>query len=410
MSHSIARPKWGAFSYRDFRLLSMGQIVARLGTWMQFTALTYLIGVILSHSEAESSLYLGLLGAMQMVPALVLGLLAGFFADRYPRRPLLAVIALSRALLAVGFALVSTQHGPWVIVACLILAGGFSAADTFDSPIRMSWLTQIVPKHLFSNATGSLTIANNVPYVVGPAIAGIVIATAGVNACFIINAIAQCAVVVAALCMKPSTPAMTSGASMLREIAAGVSFVANHDILRWVVLITAAMSFFGRPYAQLLATFAGLVLHVNAQSYGIMLAAGGIGTLAGGFVIALWRSNKRGWLWFATGLAAGLGVFVLAYARDFTWVLVLLVFIATMFLISVSSLLVVAQHLTPVEMQGRVMSILGMTYFGIIPAGTLVLGMLASFSSLPFAYAFGGIASTVFVAWVWVAYPAMRRT
>src|ERR1051326_4640242 len=115
------RPVWAAFTYRNFRLLCMGQVVGRLGTWMQFTALTYLIGVLLAHSEGQSSLYLGLVGAMQMIPALGFGLYAGFVADRYPRRPLLAAISLVRALMAAGFAIVSTVHAPWVIVVCLLL-------------------------------------------------------------------------------------------------------------------------------------------------------------------------------------------------------------------------------------------------------------------------------------------------
>ena len=315
---------WGALAYHDYRILWLGGMLTNVGYWMQFTSLTYLIGIVLSRSEAESALNLGLLGAARALPVLALGFVGGYVADRYPRRRTLSYTNLLMAALGVGLAFVSQAQGGWVLPAVLAIAAVFSAATCFDFPTRQSWITMIVPRRLLANAIGLASFANNVPLIFGPAISGILISTVGVYPSLFIAAFAQSLVVVALIFIKPAPSTTPSEEPMLRQIVVGIRFMVSHATLAWVVLILATSCMFVRPYMFLLAGFAGHVLHVSAAAYGGMLAVGGVGTLAGALTTALYRSDRRGPVWFISGSVLAIGAMVLAFCTNLVSALIVL--------------------------------------------------------------------------------------
>lgn len=404
------RPRlWSAFAYRDFRLLWFGLLVSNVGWWMQFTSMTYLAGVILAHNAAQSSLNLGLLGAARCVPVLLLSPLSGFVADHFPRRQTLLVTNITQTVLATSLAFSSQAHGWWVLLVVYVIAALQSAAQSFDSPSRQSWIPLLVPRNLIANAIGLNSIAFNAPMMVGPAIAGILIGAVGVHASFFANAVLSCAVVGALLLMKPSPPSSAARESVLTASVDGIRFIASHPVLRWIILMLVVTALSVRPFNSLLAAYAAHVVYVDAKGYGWLLAAGGLGTIAGAIVTALYHSERRGGLWFAAGLLSALGLIGLGYTHDFHLALLEQVILGLGAMTFVGSSNVLVQTLSPDDMRGRAMAVYSMTILGLVPAGTLVVGVLGSWIGLSMAFVIAGAVALCAGIWVWLAHPALRR-
>ena len=400
---------WSAFAYRDFRLLWTGLLISNIGTWMQFTSMTYLVGVMLAHSAAQGALNLGLLGAARAIPVLLLSPISGFVADHYPRRRTLLVTNSVQTMLALALALVSQERGGWVVLAIYLIAALQAGTQSFDAPARQSWVPMLVPRHLISNAIGLNSLAFNGPLMVGPALAGILIGAVGVHVSFFINAIATLAVTVALVLMGPSPASSTSREPMLRQIGMGLRFVASHPVLKWIILLMVVTSLLVRPFSSLLAAYAAHVLNVDAKAYGWLLAAGGIGTVAGAFVTAMLQSERRARLWFVSSVATALVLIALGFVTSYSIALVLQIAIGLGTMTFVSSSNVMIQTLSPDEMRGRAVSVFSMIVLGLVPAGSLVLGTLGAFVGLGTAFVIGGATALAVGAWVWFSHPALRR-
>lgn len=404
------RPKlWSAFAYHDFRMLWIGLLIANVGFWMQFTSLTYLVGVLLSGNASQSALNLGLVGAARSIPVLIFSPLAGFVADHFPRRGTLLITNSCQALLALALAFTSEHRGPWVLGVIYLIAALQATAQTFDSPARQSWIPLLVPRHLIANAIGLNSIAFNAPMTVGPAIAGVLIGTVGVYFSFFVNATTACAVVVAVMLMAYAPAASTSREPVLRQIVEGIRFIASHPVLCWVIAMLVVTSFTVRPFTSLLAAYAAHVVHVDATGYGWLLAAGGVGTIAGAIITALYHSERRGSLWFGAAIVSALGLMGLGYTQGFWLAIFLQVILGLGMMSFVGSSNVLVQTLSPDEMRGRAMSVYSMTILGLVPAGTLALGFLGSILGLSLAFICSGAVALAFGIWVWAAHPAMRR-
>lgn len=376
---------------------------------MQFTSLTYLVGVVLAHGAAQSALNLGLLGASRSVPVLLLSPLSGFVADRFPRRRTLLFTNVSQTLLALGLAVVSYERASWTLGVVYVIASLQAAAQSFDSPSRQSWIPLLVPRHLISNAVGLNSIAFNAPMMVGPAIAGVLIADVSLGVSFYANAALSCAVVAALVLMSPAPAASASREGVLRQIAEGITFIVAHPVLRWVMFMLIVTSFLVRPFTSLLAAYAAHVVLVDAKGYAWLLTAGGIGTVMGAVITALYHSERRGGLWFAAGIVSALGLLSLGYTHDFRVSLVEQFVLGLGTMTFVSSCNVLIQTLSPNDKRGRAMSVYSMVILGLVPAGTLLMGGLGSTMGLGTAFVLGGTVALCTGIWVWLAHPAMRR-
>lgn len=400
---------WSAFEHHDFRMLWLGLLVANVGFWMQFTSMTYLVGVVLAKTAAQGALNLALVGAARSIPVLLLSPLSGFVADHFPRRRTLFVTNTSQALLALGLAFTALHRGPWVLAIIYLIAAGQASAQTFDSPARQSWIPLLVPRHLISNAIGLNSIAFNAPMTVGPAIAGVLIGAYGVHVSFFVNAVLAFAVVVAVLMMSPAPPSSSSREPVIKQIVEGIRFIGRHPVLCWVIVMLVVTSFMVRPFTSLLAAFAAHVVHVDATGYGVLLAAGGIGTIVGAIITALWHSERRGGLWFGAALVSALGLVGLGFTHAYGLAIVLQIVLGLGMMSFVGSCNVLVQTLSPDDMRGRAMSVYSMTILGLVPAGTLVLGSLGSLFGLSTAFVCGGAVALLAAVWVWAAHPAVRR-
>jgi MFS family permease len=394
------------FRYRDFRLLWFGLLISNVGTWMQVTALGYLV-VKIAGSAALASLDVGILGASSAVPVVLLSPLAGVVADRFPRRAVLFVTNGIQIVTALVLAvLVSTNHiALWEIFT---IAGLRSGTQAFDAPARQSWVPLLVPRAYLGNAIGLNSVAFNAPSVLGPPIAGLLILSVGVAASFYINAVLTFAVVAALAYMKPSPPSSTVREGVLSSILAGVRFLVGHHVLRSVVAMLVVTCLLVRPFSQLMPAYAAHVVHVDARGLGLLLAASGAGAILGSLVTAFVPERRRGVVWFASALLMAAGTIVLGLVHSFTIAVIVLVFIGLAVLSFAGSSNVMLQSMSPDDMRGRAISVFSMIILGLVPAGSLVLGSLATFVGLEASLVSGGAVAFVATLAIWLTNPELR--
>jgi MFS family permease len=396
----------GALRFRDFRLLWGGLLVSNLGTWMQFTALGYEV-VHIAPSAHLGALYVGLIGAGRAVPVLLLSPFAGVVADRFPRRRVLLTTNSLTCALSLVLALVISD-GRATIGPLMLLSGLLAATQSFDSPARQSWVPILVPREFVSNAIGLNSIAFTAPSVVGPPIAGLIIAASGVAPCMYANAVLTLAVVVALGFMHPVAASSTRRENVWSSIRAGLAFLNGHPVLRWVVALLILTSLFVRPYTFLLPAYAAHVLHTDARGLGILMAASGIGAIGGAIATAAFVPARRSALWAASAVVVALGTIGLGLAPAMPVALGVLGMLGLGTLTFLGSSNILLQTLAPDEMRGRVISVYSMIVLGLVPAGTLLLGSLASLLDLRTALILGGVMCGLCAVWIYAGHPKLR--
>lgn len=382
----------GAFAFRDFRLLWGGLLVSNLGTWMQFTALGYYVAS-LAPDDRIGALNIGLIGAARAVPVLILSPFAGVVADRYPRRLVLLITNLATVVLSfLVFVLIATKHAPlWTL---MITSGLQAATQSFDAPARQSWVPLMVPREFVAAAIGLNSIAFNAPSVVGPPLAGILIAWIGVAPCYLVNAATTLAVVIALGFMKPAPPSSRIRGHVFGAILEGVRFLAAHPVLRWVVLLLVVTSLTVRPYNFLLPAYAVHVIHTDAAGLGWLMAASGVGAIGGAFFTAATGGERRGIIWAVSAIVTSAGVGILGLTSQFWPAAGILTVIGLATLSFIGSSNILLQTLSPDDMRGRAVSVYSMILLGLVPLGSLIIGSIATVLQLRMTLVLAGILAT----------------
>ncbi len=362
-----------ALQYPNYRLWFRGQMASLFGSWMQSTALGFLI-----YQLTRSPAQLGLVGFVAGIPTWLFMLYAGVVADRVPRRKMLIVTQSAMMTLAGVLALLTFTHvvRPWHI---LIIAFGLGTCNAFDAPARQAFVLEMVKPQDLTNAIALNSAMFNIAVALGPAAGGLLYAWLGPAWCFTVNAASFLAVIAALAMMRmDDAPGNEEPASVVQEVREGLRLVATHPVIRTIVLLIGVVSFFGFAFATLIPAWAVKILHGNATTNGFLQSARGVGSLGGALIIAaLGRINFRGKI-----LSVGMilfPIFTILFALT-RWLPLSLVFIA---LGGLSLILIfnlcnsMVQTLCPDEMRGRVMSIYSLVFFGFVPLGSLVIGAFA---------------------------------
>ncbi len=385
-----ARARYGAFAYREFRLLWFGLLVSNTGGWMAILAQGWLV-VELAPNAALASLYLGLVGFARAVPVFALSGVAGALADRVDRRRLLAVSQAVLALLTLALGMLA-HTGAVRVWHVLVIAACSAAASSFEAPTRQSLVSILVGKRELMNAIGLNSAAFNAPAIVGPALGGIVVSEYGAATCFFINAASYAAVLAAVLLMKPK-PALGPPPEhdIWHDVIEGFLYVRANTLIFAVLGLGALQALVARPYMQLLPAFSKSVLGGNARELGILMAVAGAGALAGSIITAfLGARQPRGPLLLGTAAASGLFLALLAFTKTMWPAAIALLCLGTVAMLFLGTANTILQTHTPMAMRGRVMSIYTMIFLGFMPLGSWLLGSIASVTSLPVAFALGG--------------------
>jgi len=386
----------GALRHRNFRLYLTGQIISTAGTWMQSVAMPWL-ALTLTHS----AFLVGLVLATQFLPVLVGGPLGGVVADRYPKRN---VLMATQALFIVPaftlFTLSATGHAQyWMVLVAAFLVG---TVNLFDVPARQSFVIEMVGRQDLMNAIALNSSVFNLAAVIGPSIAGVLIAVVGLPFCFLVNSCTYLASITALSQMRdlPSVAPQRQDLPFMRRLVEGASYARHETVVGMLLVAVAVFSLFAMNRLTLIPLFADQVLHAGARGFGFLLGSMGFGALAGALTLAFFPrfgADPGRQLWMALIWVAALIEF--SISRVF-FLSMLALFVAGYCQISfVAAANNRIQTITPDHLRGRVMSLYAQALIGVGPVGAIQAGTLATLFGPPWAMSIGAlVAGAVIVA------------
>jgi len=411
-SNLIAREHYVALTHRNFRLIWLGLLASITGSMMQNAALLWHVSLLWPEKKA---LALGLVGLVRVVPIACLSMFSGVVADAWNRRRLMLFTQTSAAVVSLALAVLTFRglSATWPIYLLAFLGAG---VGTFDLPARQALVPTLVPRAHLPNAISMNTIMFQAASVVGPSLAGIVIAAAGVGWVYVANALSFGCVIVALLMMRGVTgKPLREGHEpaddiSLRAAREGLKFVFESPLIRSTMLLDFFATFFSSASA-LLPIFAQDVLHVGAKGYGWLYAAPAVGAVAmSAVMIPLTnRIERRGpvLLWAVAGY--GLATVVFGMSTWFWLTFVCLAMTGAMDTISMIIRNIVRQLETPDRLRGRMIGVNMVFFQGGPQLGELEAGAVANWLGPVFSVVSGGIGCLIAVWWVSMSTPTLRH-
>jgi len=379
-------------------------MISLTGTWMQSMAQSWLV-----YRLTQSAALLGAVGFVSQVPVLFLGPIAGIVADRHSRHRI--IVGTQAAMMLQALLLAALTLAQAITVReIFVLAFFLGVCNGFDIPARQSFLIEMVGRDDLMNAIALNSSMFNSARMVGPAIAGLLVASLGEGMCFLINGLSYLAVLAGLLMMKVSRSRPDAGrARKLDQFKEGVAYVFQNGAIRSLLLLLALVSLLGLPYAVLMPIFAEEVLRSGPQGLGGLMTAAGCGALIG----ALWLARRRTVLGLDRVVVKacagfGIGLMLFGLSRSY-WVSVLCLLPAGLcIMVQMGSTNSLVQSIVDNTMRGRVMGIYAMMFLGVAPFGSLLAGFVAHQIDAPAAVIIGGVACLAGAALLGLRLPALK--
>ena len=374
-----------ALRHRNYRLFFFGQLISLIGTWMQMVAQPWLV-----YRLTGSSLLLGTVGFASQIPVFLLATVGGSVADRFNRHKVVIATQTTSMVLAFILATLTLTHTirVWHIVVLSALLG---IVNAFDMPGRQAFIVMLVDKEDFMNAIALNSSIFNGARVLGPAVAGVLIAGIGEGWCFFANAVSYIAVIIGLLMMKVKHVHVEERKEPgVRHLLEGFAYVRNMRSIRAVLLLLGLVSIVGMPYSVLMPIFADRILHGGARGLGILMGATGIGALAGAMSLAV-RSGTKG-LWKVVGYASagfGAALIIFSASRSFWLSALFLIPVGYCFMVQMAASSTLIQTIVPDHLRGRVMAVHVMMFMGMAPFGSFLAGAIAAKVGAPVTIAAG---------------------
>jgi MFS family permease len=384
-SHQII---FRSLRYRNYRLFFSGQIISLTGTWTQQIALPWLV-----YRLTGSAFLLGVVGFASQILAFLLAPIAGVMSDRWNRRYILITtqtLAMIQAL-SLGLLFFTRDIEVWQIILLAVFLGLINA---FDMPTRQAFVVEMVEnRNDLGNAIALNSMMFNSARLVGPSIAGVVIAATNEGICFIINGISFLFVIASLLMMKVSPrKAKSCNTRILHELKEGLSYALKFTPIRYIILLLAIVSLVGMPYTVLMPVFARKILHGGPHTFGFLMAATGTGALMGAIYLAS-RKSVLGLVRIIPLSTATFGVGLVAFSLSrLLWLSLALMFVTGLgLIIQMAACNTIIQTIVDDSKRGRVMSFYMMSFIGTAPFGSLLAGALASRLGAPNTLLIGGV-------------------
>jgi MFS family permease len=395
-----------AFRHRNYRLYFAGQGTSVIGTWITRVATSWLVFQL-----THSAVLLGVVNFAGQVPTFLLAPFAGVWVDRLDRYRVLFVTQTLSMLQSFALAALALTHviTVWHIVLLQVVQGCINA---FDTPSRQTFLIEMVEnRDDLPNAIALNSSMVNGARLVGPAIAGVMIAVVGEGWCFLVDGISYLAVLGSLWAMhiprKVRVPPVTR---VMEELRAGIHYVTTFVPIRSVLLLLALISLMGMPYSVLMPIMAANVLHGGPHTYGFLMGAAGVGALVGALYLASRKSVLGlGRILIAAAALFGGGLIAFSFSRTLPLSLAMLLLVGCGFMVQTASSNTLLQSLVEEGMRGRVMAFYTMAFMGTTPFGSLMAGALASRIGAPHTIAIGGAACIVGAAIFARALPEIRE-
>ena len=391
--------------HRNYRLFFSGQSVSLVGTWITRVATSWLV-----YRLTGSELLLGIVGFCGQIPTLLLAPYAGVIVDRSDRRRILVWTQVLSLLQSAALAVLTL--GGWVTVTqILVLQVMQGLINAFDTPARQSMVVDMVGNRAdLPNAIALNSSMVNGSRIIGPSIGGIVIAAVGEGWCFAIDAVSYVGVILSLLAMQlKSRDPHPPGVPVLDDLRVGLRYVLDSVPIRSALLLLAIVSIAGMPYTVLMPAVTAKQLHGGANTLGWLMAAGGVGALAGGLYLASRESVVGlGRIILVGTFAFGTGLIAFALTTNVWLAAVLLALASAGFMTQMAATNTIIQTIVDERFRGRVMAFYTMAFFGSAPIGSLLGGMLADRLGAPTTILWGGVVCLAAGAWFAVQLPTLR--
>lgn len=401
---------WGfairALQARNYRLFFTGQSVSLIGTWMTRVATSWLV-----YRLTRSPFLLGLVSFAGQIPLFIVAPMAGVWVDRWNRHRTLVITQILSMLQSFALAWLALANVITVSeVIWLMLFQGL--VNAFDMPARQAFVIQMVEdRRDLSNAIALNSSMVNAARLVGPALAGMIIAAAGEGFCFLLDGVSYLAVIVSLLAMQLAAQIVPrSGKRLRQDLAEGWTYVVESVPIRSILLLLALVSLVGMPYTVLMPIFAAQILRGGAHTLGFLMAASGVGALTSAITLAARRSVLGlGRMIPISSALFGAALIAFACSRVLWISIVLLLGTGFGFLQQMAASNTILQTIVAEEKRGRVMAYYSMAFQGVAPFGSLLAGALAAKIGAPATLAGGGAFCILGAIWFARRLPQIRR-
>jgi MFS family permease len=384
---SLMANAFRSLRHRNFQLFFAGQLISLIGTWMQMVAQSWLV-----YRLTGSAVLLGAIGFASQFPVFLIAPFGGITADRHNRHRI--VIATQAASMVLAFILAwLTLSGRVQVWHLFVLAALQGVVNAYDIPARQAFLVDMVGKEDLMNAIALNSSMFNGARIIGPAVAGIMVAAIGEGWCFFANGVSFLAVIAGLLMMNvQSRPIAGTVESPLEHLKEGFVWVRETRPIRALLLLLGLVSLVGMPYAVLMPIFADQILHGGARGLGILMGATGLGAMLGALTLAAKQNLKGLGRWIAiSALAFGVSMILFAWSRNFWLSVILLLPLGFSMMLEMSASNTLIQSMVPDRLRGRVMAVYSMMFMGMAPFGSLFAGLMAKVTGAPLTLTLGGL-------------------
>ena len=390
-----------ALRHRNFRLFFFGYLISLTGIWMQWVAQSWLI-----YRLTESAFLLGLLSFSGNIPIFLLAPFGGAIADRFPRRHILFVTQSLAMVLSMMLALLTLNGGiqVWQVFTFVVMIG---ITNALDIPTHQAFIADVAGKEDLLNAIALNSSIINCTRIMGPAIAGLLVASVGEGWCFLINSISFVPVIISLLLMRDlavreSKPPL----STFGDVIEGLAFVRRQPVVRSVLLLLALLSLIGMSYTVLLPILADQVLDSGPNGLGLLIGATGVGALLAALSFASYSKVRGLTRWIViSSISFSLGLISLSLSRAFWLSIALLLTMGFSQVVQLDSSNKLLQTIVPDHLRGRMMSLYILVMMGMVPFGALLAGWLARRLGAPLTMSIGGLVYLVCVILVAIRLP-----
>src|ERR1700722_4335249 len=396
---------WRALRHRNFRLYFGGQSISLMGTWMTRLATSWLV-----YRLTGSAFLLGVVGFAGQIPTFLFAPFAGVWVDRLNRRNVLVVTQVLAMLQSLALAALTLTHRI-KIQEIIVLSAFQGLINAFDMPGRQTFLVEMIEdKQDLGNAIALNSSMVNLARLVGPSLAGAVIAISSEGYCFLIDGISYLAVILSLLLMRLSVKEFRrSTDSMLKQLSEGWTYVSSPGAVRIILLLFALVSLMGWPFTVLMPIFAGNILHGGPHTLGFLMGAVGVGALISAISLAI-RRTVRGLGRMIPIATAALGAGLVGFGLSkYFWLSMLLLLVCGFGMMQqMAASNTIIQTVVDDSKRGRVISFYTVAFVGMAPFGSLLAGALAHAIGAPRTVIFSGACCLAGAAWFTSQRPAIR--
>jgi len=396
---------FSSLKVRNFRIYWFGMLVSLIGTWIQTITQSWLV-----FDLTNSAFLLGMVGFLGSIPIFLLSLFGGVMADRMNKRTILIITQTIFMLLAFSLGVLTQLKiiAPWQIMMLAVLNGTVMA---FDAPSRQSMVVELVGKSHLLNAIALNSVSFNSARIIGPALAGILVANIGMSGCFYLNGLSFLAVIAALFLIKINTaPRENKRGGALRDLKAGLVFIRQHRIILLLVAMVGMFSLFGFSYVILMPVIANNMLGAGVKGLAWLMSSAGLGALIAALALARLGDYKyKGRLLSIAVIVFSLALILFGLSKSYFFSLMILILIGATGVGATAIINTLLQTNVPDEFRGRVMSVFMLTFAGFLPFGSLIAGALAEALGVSATIVTGGVVCAVFFITINFLYPEIRR-